>query len=87
MPVGAHEHIINYNLEDFKNNKLNDNLFGLIQVEIETPDNLRHFETPEHLKTKAQVARLEQATPTSDSDKLPASHSRNLWPCPEPYHH
>ncbi len=56
MAVGAHENKTNYNLEDFKNNKLNDNFFGLIQVEIET----------EHVKTKA---RLGQATRTSDSEK------------------
>ena len=41
MPTGKHEHINTYDLEQLKQDILNDKLFGFIQVDIETPENLK----------------------------------------------
>ena len=41
MPTGKHEHIKTYDLEQLKQDILNDKLFGFIQVDIETPENLK----------------------------------------------
>ena len=41
MPVGKHEHIKTYDLEQLKQDILNDKLFGFIQVDIETTENLK----------------------------------------------
>ena len=38
MPTGKHEHIKEYNLNQLKEDILNDKLFGFIQVDIETPE-------------------------------------------------
>jgi hypothetical protein len=44
MPAGKHEHIKTYDLEQLKDDILNDKLFGFIQVDIETPEELKeHF--------------------------------------------
>ena len=43
MPVGAHEYITKYNLDDLNDDILNDKLFGFIQVDIETPENLKNY--------------------------------------------
>ena len=41
MPTGKHEHITNYDLNQLNQDILNDNLFGFIKVDIETPENLK----------------------------------------------
>ncbi len=41
MPTGKHEHITNYDLNQLKQDILNDNLFGFIKVDIETPEHLK----------------------------------------------
>jgi hypothetical protein len=41
MPTGKHEHITNYDLQQLNQDILNDNLFGFIKVDIETPENLK----------------------------------------------
>ena len=41
MPTGKHEHIKTYNLKQLKKDILNNNLFGFVQVDIETPENLK----------------------------------------------
>ena len=41
MPTGHHEHITNYRLDELKEDILNDKLFGFIQVDIETPEELK----------------------------------------------
>ena len=43
MPTGMHEHIKEYNLNQLKEDILNDKLFGFIQVDIETPENLKEY--------------------------------------------
>ena len=44
MPTGKHEHIKTYDLKQLEQDILNDKLFGFIQVDIETPENLKeHF--------------------------------------------
>ena len=46
MPTGnlKHEHIKTYDLKQLIKDILNDKLFGFIQVDIETPENLKdHF--------------------------------------------
>ena len=39
MPTGKHEHITNYDIKQL--NQDNDNLFGFIKVDIETPEHLK----------------------------------------------
>ena len=41
MPTGKHEHITNYDLNQLNQDILNDNLFGFIKVDIETPEHLK----------------------------------------------
>ena len=41
MPTDKHEHITNYDLNQLNQDILNDNLFGFIKVDIETPENLK----------------------------------------------
>ena len=41
MPTGKHEHITDYDLNQLNQDILNDNLFGFIKVDIETPENLK----------------------------------------------
>jgi hypothetical protein len=41
MPTGKHQHIKEYNLNKLKHDILNDKLFGFVQVDIETPENLK----------------------------------------------
>jgi hypothetical protein len=41
MPVGKHEHITEYDLETLKADIMSEKLFGFIQVDIKTPDNLK----------------------------------------------
>ncbi len=41
MPTGKHEHIQTYNLKQLKKDILNNDLFGFVQVDIETPENLK----------------------------------------------
>ena len=41
MPTGNHIHIKTYNLKQLKNDLLNDKLFGFVQVDIETPEDLK----------------------------------------------
>ena len=43
MPTGMHEHITEYNLIQLKEDILNDKLFGFIQVDIETPEDLKEY--------------------------------------------
>ena len=43
MPAGKHEHIKTYDLEQLKDDILNDKLFGFIQVDIETPEELKNI--------------------------------------------
>jgi hypothetical protein len=38
MPTGKHEHIKTYDLKQLKKDTLNNNLFGFVQVDIETPE-------------------------------------------------
>jgi hypothetical protein len=40
-PTGKHEHILNCNLDQSKEDILNDKLFGFVQVDIETPIHLK----------------------------------------------
>ena len=41
MPTDKHKHIKTYNLKQLKNDILNDKLFGFVQVDIETPEDLK----------------------------------------------
>ena len=41
MPTDKHEHIKTYNLNQLKEDRLNDRLFGFVQVDIETPEDLK----------------------------------------------
>ena len=41
MPTGKHEHIKTYNLNQLKKDILNNDLFGFVQVDIETPEDLK----------------------------------------------
>ena len=41
MPTGKHEHIISYDLNQLKIDILNNELFGFVQVDIETPEDLK----------------------------------------------
>ena len=41
MPTGKHEHIKSYDLEQLKKDILNNSLFGFVQVDIETPEDLK----------------------------------------------
>ena len=43
MPTDLHEHIAKYNLIQLKEDILNDKLFGFIQVDIETPEDLKEY--------------------------------------------
>jgi hypothetical protein len=43
MPVGAHTHITEYDLDKLNTDILSEELFGFIQVDIETPDNLKNY--------------------------------------------
>ena len=44
MPTGKHEHIKKYDLNELKDDILNDKVFGFVQVDIETPEHLKdHF--------------------------------------------
>ncbi len=40
MPTGKHEHVKIYDLNKLKEVILNDKLFGFVQVDIETPENI-----------------------------------------------
>jgi hypothetical protein len=37
MPTGKHEHIKRYDLKQFKNDITDNQLFGFVQVDTETP--------------------------------------------------
>jgi hypothetical protein len=53
MPTGKHEHIKSYGLKPLIKDILNDKLFGFIQVDIESPEDLKEkFKRPEDLKEK-----------------------------------
>ncbi len=41
MSVGKHEHITEYDLETLKADIMSEKIFGFIQVDIKTPDNLK----------------------------------------------
>ena len=41
MPTGKHEHIKMYDVNQLKEDILNDKLFGFVQVDIETPEDLK----------------------------------------------
>ncbi len=41
LPTSKHEHIKTYDLKQLNKDILNDKLFGFIQVDIETPENLK----------------------------------------------
>ena len=41
MPTGKHEHIKTYDLEQLKKDILDNKLFGFVQVDIETPEDLK----------------------------------------------
>ena len=41
MPTGKHEHVKSYDLKQSKKDILNNDLFGFVQVDIETPENLK----------------------------------------------
>jgi hypothetical protein len=41
MPTGKHEHIKSYDLKQLKKDKLKNKLFGFVQVNIETPEDLK----------------------------------------------
>ncbi len=41
MPTGKHEHIQTYDLKQLKKDILNNDLFGFVQVDIETPEDLK----------------------------------------------
>ncbi len=41
MPTGKHEHIISYDLKQLKKDILNNELFGFVQVDIATPEDLK----------------------------------------------
>jgi len=41
IPTGKHEHIESYDLNQLKEDILNDKLFGFVQVDIETPEALK----------------------------------------------
>ncbi len=41
MPTGKYEHIKTYDLKKLKKDILNNNLFGFVQVDIETPEELK----------------------------------------------
>jgi hypothetical protein len=41
MPTGKHDHIKSYDLNQLKKDILNNNLFGFVQVDIETPEELK----------------------------------------------
>ncbi len=43
MPTGKHEHIETYDLEQFNQDILNNKLFGFVQVDIETPEDLKEY--------------------------------------------
>ena len=40
MPTGMHEHITKYDLNELKEDILNNKLFGFIQIDIETPEHI-----------------------------------------------
>jgi hypothetical protein len=40
MPTGKYEHIISYDLKQLKKDILYNELFGFVQVDIETPEDL-----------------------------------------------
>jgi hypothetical protein len=42
-PTGKHEHTAKYDLNELKEDILNDKLFGFIQVDIETPEHLNEY--------------------------------------------
>jgi hypothetical protein len=41
MPTGKHEHIISYDLIQLKKDRFSNDLFGFVQVDIETPEDLK----------------------------------------------
>ncbi len=41
MPTGKHKYIISYDLKQLKKDILNNELFGIVQVDIETPEDLK----------------------------------------------
>jgi hypothetical protein len=41
MPNGKHEHVKTYDLKQLKKDILNNDLFGFVQVDIETPEELK----------------------------------------------
>jgi hypothetical protein len=41
MPTGKHKHIKAYDLEQLKKDILNNKLFGFVQADIETPEDLK----------------------------------------------
>ncbi len=41
MPTGKHEHIKSYDLKQLKNDILNNELFEFVQIDIETPEDLK----------------------------------------------
>ncbi len=41
MPTGKHEHIISYDLKQLKKDTSNNELIGFVQVDIETPEDLK----------------------------------------------
>jgi hypothetical protein len=43
MPTGKPVHVQEYDLEQLKQDILNDKLFGFVQVDIETPDHLKEY--------------------------------------------
>ncbi len=43
MPTGKHEHIKSYDLKQLKRDILNNVLFGFVQVDIETPQDLKEI--------------------------------------------
>ncbi len=43
MPTGKHEHIKSYDLKQLKKDILNCILFGFVQVDIETPEDLKEY--------------------------------------------
>jgi hypothetical protein len=43
MPTGKHEHAKSYDLKQLKKDILNNKLFGFVQVDIETPEDLKKY--------------------------------------------
>ncbi len=41
MPTGKHEHIKSYDLKQLKKDVLSEKLFGFVQADIETPEDLK----------------------------------------------